>query len=462
MVVRATVALLATLLLVGGALAQAPGSRSVLDYGALGDGATDDTAAFQRALDECGAAGGGVVFVPPGRYRIATHLEVPASVTLQGTWRAPATVDAYHDPADPEGDPLLRGSVLLAEEGAGDENGHAFIHLSFNSTLEGVTAFYPNQTKTNPPVAYPWTVQSSGADNPSVVDVLMVNPYQAVDFGTVVAGRHYVRGLYAQALRRGLLVDNCLDVGRIENIHFWPFWTAADADSPVGKFQMEQGEAFLLGRSDWELITNCFAISYHIGFRFLRGTGTGPYEGAGNYLITGGGADCCETAVLVEETQPHSGVSFANCQIFGDVVVAPSNNGPVRFTGCGLFGSLDGKRGTALAKLAGNGRVSFDNCHFYCIHPESRNAEATIVAESGRLSIQGCVFINSRNTAGVNSNPIPLVLGEEVRSAVILGNEFYGEARIVNRARGRVEIDHNVERTDEEPFPEPGGADGGQ
>jgi hypothetical protein len=442
-------------LLTPGAWAQAPGGRSVLDYGAKADGASDDTPAFQKALDECGAGGGGVVFVPPGHYLIESHLEIPASVTLQGTWRSPATVDAYHAPDDPEGKPLLRGSVLLAVEGAGDEKGHAFIHLGFNSTLEGLTIFYPNQTKTNPPVAYPWTVQSAGADNPAIVDVLMVNPYQAVDFGSVVAGRHYIRNLYAEPLRRGLYVDVCFDVGRLENIHFWPFWTAADQDSPISAFMLEQGEAFIFARSDWELVTNCFAIGYKVGMRFIDG----GQQGAGNYLITGGGADMCATAVLVEQTQGHSGASFANCQFFGDIVVAATNNGPVRFAGCGLFGSIDGKRGTALAKLAGPGRVSFDNCHFYCIHPESRNADTMIVAESGRLSIQNCVFINSANTAGVNSNPIPIALGEDVRSAVILGNEFYGEARIVNRSRGRAVIEHNIERTDEEPFP--GGGQGG-
>lgn len=46
---------------------------NVKGYGAMGDGATDDTAAFQAAIDACGAAGGGVVFVPPGRYSIATR-----------------------------------------------------------------------------------------------------------------------------------------------------------------------------------------------------------------------------------------------------------------------------------------------------------------------------------------------------------------------------------------------------
>lgn len=434
-------------------LAAPPGAVDVRDFGAIGDGATDCTAAFQTALDSL-AERGGIVHVPPGQYWFDGTITVPASVTLEGTWRAPATVDRYHTSDAVESPPLLRGSVLLVTAGAGDENGTPFCRLGFNSTLRGVTIFYPNQTKTNPPVPYPWTVQSSGADNPAVVDVLMVNPYQAVDFGTIVAGRHTVRNLFAQAIRRGLFIDRCYDIGRIENVHFWPFWTAADPDSPVAAFTLEQGEAFILGRSDWELMTGCFAIGYHVGFRFVASRAEGGLGGGGNYLISQGGPDMCQYAVLVEETQGHSGVSFTNCQIFGDVVVAPSNQGMVRFTGCGLFGSIDGARGTALARLAGNGRISFDNCHFYCIHPGSRNAETMIQVDAGRVSIQNCVFINHEGTALVNSNPVPIVLEPDVISAIICGNEFYGAARIDSRARGRVVIEHNLERTADDPFPE--------
>jgi len=422
---------------------------NVRDFGAKGDGRTDDTAAFQRALNERGQQGGGIVSVPPGKYLIATHLAIPTGVTLEGGWRAPATVQQYHDPADPKGGPALDGSVLLATEGAGNAAGTPFITLHTNSCLKGVTVFYPNQTKTNPPVAYPWTVAAPGTDNPSIVDVLMVNPYQAVDFSNT-AGRHYIRGLYAQALYRGLVVDICLDIGRLEDIHFWPFWTAADSNSPAQEFTLKQGIAFTFARADWEYVTNCFCIGYHMGYRFVKSTH--PTLGApANVLLTQSGADLSEIAVQVDDSQAHAGISFSNAQIFGDVIVAPTNSGMVRFTGCGLFGSLDGARGTALAKLAGRGRVSFDNCHFYCIDPKDKGA-ATILVEGGRLSVNGCVFINSRNTAGVNCNPVPIVLEPDVISAVITGNEFYGAANIRNRARGRVVIANNVEQTDEDPY----------
>lgn len=37
-------------------------------YGAIGDGSTNDRTAVQAAMDACGAAGGGVVLLPPGTY----------------------------------------------------------------------------------------------------------------------------------------------------------------------------------------------------------------------------------------------------------------------------------------------------------------------------------------------------------------------------------------------------------
>jgi hypothetical protein len=45
---------------------------NVRAYGAAGDGATDDTAAVQDAIDACAAAGGGTVYFPPGIYQLTT------------------------------------------------------------------------------------------------------------------------------------------------------------------------------------------------------------------------------------------------------------------------------------------------------------------------------------------------------------------------------------------------------
>src|SRR6267142_3886277 len=61
---------------------------SVADFGAKADGKTDDTSAFQKALDAAGQAGGGHVYVPRGNYFFSGHLNIPNAVTLKGMWES--------------------------------------------------------------------------------------------------------------------------------------------------------------------------------------------------------------------------------------------------------------------------------------------------------------------------------------------------------------------------------------
>lgn len=61
-----------------------PSALNVKDYGAVGNDTADDTNAIQRAINDCHAAGGGVVYVPPGTYRITSTILLSSFVTLQG------------------------------------------------------------------------------------------------------------------------------------------------------------------------------------------------------------------------------------------------------------------------------------------------------------------------------------------------------------------------------------------
>lgn len=55
----------------------------ITDFGAVGDGLTDNTAAIQTALDEAGKVGGAVI-VPPGKYRTGKLTVSGDGVTIQG------------------------------------------------------------------------------------------------------------------------------------------------------------------------------------------------------------------------------------------------------------------------------------------------------------------------------------------------------------------------------------------
>jgi hypothetical protein len=57
--------------------------RNVKDFGAVGDGVTDDTAAIQAAIDDVFADGGGVVYFPTSQYKV-TSLQAKSGVWLIG------------------------------------------------------------------------------------------------------------------------------------------------------------------------------------------------------------------------------------------------------------------------------------------------------------------------------------------------------------------------------------------
>ncbi len=64
-------------------IARPAGSLSVFDFGAGGQGVSDDTEALRKCVAEA-AKQGGVVWVPAGDYKITGDIVVPSSVTIQG------------------------------------------------------------------------------------------------------------------------------------------------------------------------------------------------------------------------------------------------------------------------------------------------------------------------------------------------------------------------------------------
>lgn len=59
-----------------------PSVFNVKAYGALGDGATDDTAAIQSAINACQTAGGGTVYFPRGNYHVTPVSATTAALTI--------------------------------------------------------------------------------------------------------------------------------------------------------------------------------------------------------------------------------------------------------------------------------------------------------------------------------------------------------------------------------------------
>jgi hypothetical protein len=395
---------------------------TVQDFGARGDGKTDDTAAFQKALDAAGKAGGGVVYAPRGNYFFAGHLNVPNAVTLKGVWESVPSHIGIRNGGSPK--PTDDGTTFLATENRGEEDGPAFISLNNNGTLKGVVIYYPEQPIGEEPAPYPWAISLRG-NNPAVLAVELLNPYNGIDARS--NQRHLIRDVQGQPLRRGVLVDNILDVGRIENVHFNPWWSM---HPNLFGWQQAHGEAFIFGRSDWQYVFNTFCFGYNIGYKFIE-TKAGVCNG--NFL--GIGADDCFTALVVENCAPY-GLLISNGEFVSFhgpdptmIRVAASNSGSVRFVNCAYWGPCN-----QIAKIAGKGTVGFSDCTFV---QWDRNNEArhALQVEGGTVLVRGCEF---------QDNKPQIELGAKVRRAVISDNVIRGKTRIKNGSKATVALGNNV------------------
>ena len=413
-------ALLAATLLA--AAAPSPDHYSVRDFGAKGDGKTDDTAAFQNALEAAKLAGGGIVYAPRGNYFFAGHLDVPGAVTLQGVWES---VPSHVGLRSPDGaKPTDDGTTFLVTENAGKEDGPPFITLHDNSTLKGVVLYYPLQDPAGEPRPYPWAIAMRGK-NPAVLAVELLNPYNGID--AAHNERHLIRDVQGQPLRRGITVDDIYDIGRIENVHFNPWWSMKPR---LFQWQQEHGEAFIFGRSDWQYVFNTFCFGYKVGNNFIK-TPAGVCNG--NFL--GIGADDCFTAIAVEHSAPF-GLLISNGEFVSFhgpnptmVEIGKNHEGSVRFVNCAFWGPCN-----QIAKIEGRGTVGFSDCTLvqWDRNKEGRHA---IQADSGTVLVRGCEFREDKPQ---------IELGEAVRRAVISDNIFTGKTQLTNRSKGTVSINNNA------------------
>ncbi|MBP8303986.1 MAG: hypothetical protein KBE04_07665 [Phycisphaerae bacterium] len=398
------------------------GEWHVRDFGAVGDGKTDDTAAFQKALDTAGEAGGGIVRASRGNYLFAGHLTVPQAVTLAGIWGSVPAHNGLRDPGLPK--PTEDGTTFLVTEGAGDEDAPPFITLQTNSTLKGVVIYYPQQNTDDVPKAYPWVVALRGK-NPAVLAVELLNPYNGIDASR--NERHLIRDVQGQPIRRGIYVDAVHDIGRIEDVHFNPWWSMKPK---LFQWQQDHGEAFVFGRSDWQYVLNTFCFGYHVGYRFVQ-TQAGCCNG--NFL--GIGADDCQTALVVDQCAPF-GLLITNGEFVSFhgpdptmVEISASNTGSVRFLNSAFWGPCN-----QIARIRGTGTVGFSDCTFTQWGGE-RGDLAAIQALGGSVLVRGCEFRQDRPQ---------IELGPDVRRAILCENLFTGPERITNRSKGKVEIGQNL------------------
>lgn len=383
---------------------------NVCDFGAIGDGKTDNTAAFQKALDSLGQPGG-TVTVPPGQYRFEGNLNIPQSVTLQGPWNSVTAHNGCRDKGLPK--PTDDGATFIVTANAGNADADAFITLNTNSVLTGVVLYWIDQKDNDVPTPYPWAIKMRGK-NPAVENVELLNPYNGIDASS--NERALIRNVHGQPLYCGIFVDKIYDIGRIENVHFNPWWSLKPN---LFKWQMENGRAFVFKRTDWHYVLNTFCFGYFVGYEF-----GGSESGVCNGNFLGIGADSCHTSVLVEQSAPF-GLLITNGEfvaMHGDnpteVVVTESNRGSVRFSNCAFWGPSE-----QIARISGRGTVGFSDCEF-CQWDRQKQGKPAIQVDGGSIMIRGCNFQENKKQVKLEKSTARAIVTDNfVRGKVDIESE---------------------------------------
>lgn len=336
----------------------------VRDYGAKGDGTADDAPAIQAAINDLKAKGGGTLIFGPRNYRIASPILVDGvTVRLQGAGFT-------------EGPGPGQGTWLLIDT-------PGFAPLTFTGTLARGSAIRDIAVRqvhiaalnaSWAPTAYDWVVRVEDCYGGIDIDNLLLS---GVNKGIYCrnSGRLDIRRLRGQVFACGVEIDQCYDVPRLHNLHFWPFWSD---DANVVRWTQANGDALVFRRSDGVFIDQAFALGYRSMFRFASsadGVTTKFYIGQA-YV------DFCKYGVWIEGNGTEG--QIANLTTHGEIF---AGGGQPLASSAGLYVS------------GSNARVQIGNLRVDVVEDNPLRLEGS----GNRLDLFAlrCVRFNSRNNGAV-------------------------------------------------------------
>jgi hypothetical protein len=240
----------------------------------------DDAPAFNCALGML--SDGGILYVPPGVFELASTVVVQNNVQIMGAAFGGAT---------------LGGSVIHQPV----SNNYGVLWLNSGDQLRNL-AFTQDQPPPGPgwaPTVYDYQIKVEGSDI-VLQDLFLLNPYAGILIGGTGAsaiGRILISDVRGQPLHNGITIDNVLDVIHIEKIHFWPFWSY---DPSVAGWMIGNGSTGIETlRCDNPQFSQLFFFNYEYGLYFGQSSCANVCGVTSKAKITQLDADSCIEGVHI-------------------------------------------------------------------------------------------------------------------------------------------------------------------
>ena len=355
---------------------------NVLDYGAVGDGVTDDTAAIQAAINSSSTNKIMKVFIPSGLYRTTSVLNITSPIVIEGEGAA------WIGTAGTINTSSVRGSFIYA-----NHSGKAIaITTNLNTGFQKLASFgivrdQPAITSGWTPNANDYDIYLNGAVDTWMDGILQVNATKGVYcYGS---GRMNVRNHQMEAFQVGFYVDQAYDTCTFDNIHIWPYWSVANYAN-VQAYTWSNLDCFYILRCDNPFFTNIFSAGSRSGFRFAQSA----YGVVSRLHVVDADFDLTKYGVWVDSTVTGSpSCQFENITILGNTIA----------TGIGMY--FEG--GSSVFNF-GNLRIS--NVQKNAIYLNSANTNITIGSsyfDTWDLSSGGNAAIKTIALTNINFSIVP-------------------------------------------------------
>ena len=370
---------------------------NVIDFGAAGNGITDDTDAFRNAVSYVESLGGGTVYVPVGYYCLTDTITLPKGVGLVGELK--------------EG--TAEGSVLCIYGGKGETDfNRSAIRMDFQSAVMNLAFWYPEQTFVNgAPIPYPPTLTQIGSEGITVKNVTFVNAYFGLNCATISSGQgsnslEYLRDVYGTCLAVGYENNPSYDIGRLENLNLSAdYWLTSGLpgtpdETLLRTYMIRNSVGVILERIDWTYLADYVIEGYNIGILYRSAA-----EGTANGHLYNMKLLDCYYPVYAE--QP-SWAIISDCEFR-----AAGGDGATAFY-------IDSKC---------SGDFVFSNCTF-----ESAGANAFVNNGKSKVAMTGCTLTSATGsvyvdlTAAENSFVNTVFMGKNAEKYKVITDESIAKA----------------------------------
>ncbi|MBR6410430.1 MAG: hypothetical protein IKS35_03505 [Clostridia bacterium] len=346
----------------------------VVYFGAVGDGITDDSDAFQAALNYAGTKGGGAVFVPVGQYALKKPIIVPDKVSLVGDLE-PGTAN---------------GSTLFILHGSNSTDiQNAAVQVYTQSAVKNLVFYYPDQSiESGSAVPYPPTILQKSMESITLSNLYFVNAYTGIDCATDHANLslQHIYQIYGCTLHKGYWNNESWDITRVEDIYFSPdYWLKsgypAPAEGDLREYCLRNATGLHLQHIDWTYISDIHIRGYHTGILANQG-----YSPANPNVVSGQSNGHLYNLDFEDCFYGLYGGSFSwfqmtNCKIHtvdendaAAIRLLASNSGTLSMNTCDLKG------GKHAVINEGQGLVTFGSCKL-------ESCDTVFVSRSARYSM---------------------------------------------------------------------------